>query len=298
MENSTNIKAIDNMNVFMSTDMEYYCTIAHPDSSGRILRVRHDFLIFRNDKVLLYPKLDTVSKYRVSHKAHTFILPGIYPYSKDFNTMISNNIDIQQVTAEYIIRMPIITTHEYYLMHVDLYDKPVTIEIINSDDTVEIYGDYVYTHIMNYAGSTDIFYIKELKIENLMNTSSIWKYDYGYTDDDSFNMDKYFTASVNDTPIWVEYFTVIGSNGNKNVANIVEYFATKTSIRNSLVDRLDPVEYLENMIVDFIYHTPIMSYMSCQKLSSIESLFKNIAINLLLCRPVIHQLSTEILSIG
>ena len=277
MENLKNVKLHDQIELTPEY-VENCCTMVYPNDSEKLLRIRHDFLIVRNGKVLLYPKMDTVSKYCVSHKPHTFILPGVYPYNKNFKSTISDNIDVQKITAEYIVRMSLIPTKYYINPYVDLYDTHISVKMLNSDNTVDIYGDYVYTHIMKYDDMVDEFYIKEPTIDHDMNRTKIWKYDFDDTSDKSFNMGRYFTASVNDTPIWVGYNDVLESSGNNDVVDIVEYFVRKYHTKDSVDNRVNPMDYLEHMIDDFIYHTPIFSYSSYAKLMNMSNLFKNIAI--------------------
>lgn len=258
--------------------------VEHPDMPGKFLQKRYDFVIFKNDKILIYPICNQYTHSKFGN-LYRFKFPGVYPYSKKFDDMMSDSSGefptdvIRYMTGlnvEYVHNVNIEETIERYVTPV-VYDDNV--------DTYEISGEYVKTFLFTYDDSDTSEYMKDCDIIDITEKYDFWhKEEFCYTTDSNgesveldydyyeFDPEEFYATDRFDGSLWVEYSYLAEKHASRDILSNLSGFAKNTTkISYDASDIISVVSYIDYMVHEFVYTNPAFSQVPKELLKVISN---------------------------
>ena len=194
---------------------KYYEIIQHPDIPGVLLRKRYELAVFKNDKLLIYPRVKGIKEndkaFKLYDKDTKFMLPSVYRYHN-----LLEEIDYEHIKlcAKSNFHLEVSNVHKRDT-YIDLYKKPY--EIIFDNNKYIISGEFVTVFTMQY------------QIISPLNNNTYDKDDdiLKYVNVDSDNM----------SSLWYEYSILLAKySGTKyaGLLKILSEYITNNNIKDSM----------------------------------------------------------------
>ena len=254
-----------------------YELVQHPTMPGVLLRKRCDFIIFKKDKILIYPRVngspESMKSFANQMRYRSFKLPSYYAMSLQRH-MPDTYIE-EVVKDEYSIDVRNVVNAN--TPDVELYSTPIM--CTNNGSSFIIAGDYVELYTMEYS-----------KI--------IYREYWGDLSDEYDDDAKYYdtrTASINTSAIWAEYSILVNprSMWHESMIKVIEDYVAKHGVEDSLKSisiqlesgetaytRNTITSAVEELIHEFIFDNPALADITQERKTVMYNLLRMIAVEI------------------
>lgn len=254
-----------------------YELVQHPTMPGVLLRKRYDFMIFKKDKILIYPRVngspDVVRSFANQMYYRTYKLPG--HYGTLLQISITDKVIEELVKDDYAIGVKnIVNANTPY---VELYNNPLNVCTYKGVNYI-IAGDYVELYTMQYS---EIIYSEYLNV-------------YSGDDDDIGEYD-IRTANSLASGIWAEYSLLADHSGvgYESVVKVIKEYVAEHGVEDSL--KAIPIQLqsgrtaytrntitvaIEELIHEFIFDNPSLADISQVRKTSMYNLLRMISVEI------------------
>lgn len=254
-----------------------YELVQHPSMPGVLLRKRYDFMIFKKDKILIYPRVngspDVMKSFANQMYYRTFKLPG--HYGTLLQIPISDKVIEELVKDDYSIGVKnVVNTNTPF---VELYNKPLDVCTDRGVNYI-IAGDYVELYTMQYS---EIIYTEYFD-------------DYN---EDVDSVGEYNIRTVNRfaSGIWAEYSLLADHSiiGCESIVKAIKEYVAEHGVEDSLKAITIQLESgktaytrntitvaIEELIHEFIFDNPALADICQERKISMYNLLRMIAVEI------------------
>lgn len=253
-----------------------YELVQHPTMPGVLLRKRYDFVIFKKDKILIYPKVygspNVMRSFASQMHYRSFKLPG--HYAKLLQMPIPDDCIKEVVKADYSIDVKNVVNAN--TPDVELYNRPIVYTTIGGNFIIA--GDYVELYTMEYSEIIYREYMDDL---------------CGEDDDDEEYITR--TADICASAIWAEYSILVNprSAWHESMIKVIEDYVVKHDIKDSLkaisielesgetaYTRDTITTAVEELIHEFIFDNPALADITQDRKTTMYNLLRMVAVEI------------------
>lgn len=253
-----------------------YELVQHPTMPGVLLRKRYDFVIFKKDKILIYPKVygspNVMRSFASQMHYRSFKLPG--HYAKLLQMPIQDDCIKEVVKADYSIDVKNVVNAN--TPDVELYNRPIVYTTIGGNFIIA--GDYVELYTMEYSEIIYREYMDDL---------------CGEDDDDEEYITR--TADICASAIWAEYSILVNprSAWHESMIKVIEDYVVKHDIKDSLkaisielesgetaYTRDTITTAVEELIHEFIFDNPALADITQDRKTTMYNLLRMVAVEI------------------
>lgn len=221
MSSYGNVIYVNEGGINLYHDGIFYSCINHqlPDNNKNfLLRRRYEFIIIKDNKLMTCLSEDneyvsnilTPDNHNSPNKI--VILPGVYPYSTDFEKYVDKNPKFFETVIKDSLRIPVKFRNNTNELepYISMYQTPIEIKVLpdNIGNPFSIIGDYVIPYIFDFDSDYSHYSDIESEVENESSEYYFWGIDEnGVGSDDFPNMyfeSNYYIGNYSRGGVWVD----------------------------------------------------------------------------------------------